>query len=97
MDLPESERRTSISSYQEFILVIIVLRLTRLDGNGVTCFSHQLRRLLIQANHRSFRIMRTLMNLQDIFHACVKPGVLPWRDHPARAQMWLEFFFFAPA
>ena len=76
------------------ILIILTLGPVTFHRNRLPCFAKQLIRLLIHADHRVFRVVWLLVQIQNILHASDKGGVLFGWDHPALVQMWLQFVFF---
>src|ERR1700720_4922165 len=60
-------------------------------------FGNELLGRLVDADQRTFRIIRPLINLQDVLHGGHEGGAgVRWND-PLLSQMRLEVFFFASA
>ena len=76
------------------ILIVLTPGSATLHQDGLPCYAKQLIRLLIHADHRVFRVVWLLVQIQNILHASDKGGVLFGWDHPALVQMWLQFVFF---
>src|SRR5882757_6574624 len=58
-------------------------------------FGNELLGRLVDADQRTFRIIRPLINLQDVFHGGHEGGVGVRRDDPLLFQMRLESVFFS--
>jgi len=58
------------------------------------CIALRSRYLLVHANNRNNRIIRSFINFQHILHICDKCRILLWRYYPAFSQVRLEFVFF---
>jgi|GEM_PF-3263596 len=63
---------------------------------GIACLDSpkQLVGLLVHADDGAIRIIGLLINIQNIFHAGNKGGIVSRRDDPALLQMRFELVFF---
>jgi len=66
--LERSEEHEQIGNSFALVFVVISLWFSRLHGQGLTCFSHQLLWALIEAHHWALRVNRTFVDIQNIFH-----------------------------
>jgi hypothetical protein len=92
--LKRSKHHEEIGCAIAFIFIIDSRRLTRLHKLGLAHFANELLGLFVKTNQRSFRIVRALINLQDIFHIRDKSRVLLRRDDPVLLDMGLQLVFF---
>ena len=70
------------------------ISLLGLHRQGRTAIIKELFAPFIQTNQRPFRIERTLIDIEHVFHGTYEGGVLLGRDAPAFFQPRFEFVFF---
>ena len=65
----------------------------RRRGDGIARLGDHLLRRFVEAHHRTLRIMRSLIDLQHVFHIGDEPRVGVRRDHPLLLEMRFENVF----
>jgi hypothetical protein len=78
------------------VLVVVPCRVSWRGRDRHPRFGDKLLRRLVQADQRTLRIVRSLVNLQHILHAGYERGVGIRRDDPLLLQMRLEKVFLPP-
>jgi hypothetical protein len=77
------------------ILAVIALDGSGFGGDRQPDFFVQLLGALVHADYRPGRVIRTPIDLQDIFHPAHKLGIVLGRDAPALLQVGLDLVFFS--
>ena len=97
LDMPPSlqwgEQHEQIGGAVALILVVVAGWLSWLCRDWDTRFLDELLRRLVQADDGAVRIMRPLVDLQDVLHAGYEGGVGLRRDDPLLLQVRLESVF----
>ena len=75
------------------VIIIVSRGMPWLGRDWHARFGHELLRRLIQADHRDYRIIRSLIDLQHILHGRDEGGVAVRSDDPLLFQMRLERVF----
>ena len=76
------------------VLAVLTFPLSRLRRNREQLFAKQLPRLLVHANHRTFWIKRSFVNVEYVLHCGEKIAVLFGRNLVAFFEVRLKFIFF---
>src|SRR6266487_19632 len=77
------------------IFVIVTRWLCRFGGDRRARVDDQLLRGFVEAHERALRIVRSLIDFQDVFHGGNKRRVVVGRNHPLLLAMRLENVFFS--
>ena len=75
------------------IFRIVFFGVSRTRRQRFPDFAQQLVRFFIHAHYRDNRIIRHLVDVQDILHAGYEFGIFLWRDTPVVVSVRLEFVF----
>src|SRR6516164_8841158 len=78
-----------------FVFVIVTRWLSRFGGDRRARVDDQLLRGFVEAHERALRIVRSLIDFQDVFHGGDKRRVGVGRNHPLLLAMRLENVFFS--
>src|SRR6266496_816140 len=89
------EHHEQIGDAIAFVFVIVTRWLSRFGGDRRARVDDQLLRGFVEAHERALRIVRSLIDFQDVFHGGDKRRVGVGRNHPLLLAMRLENVFFS--
>src|SRR6266700_2573337 len=89
------EHHEQIGDAIAFVFVIVTRWLSRFGGDRRARVDDQLLRGFVEAHERALRIVRSLIDFQDVFHGGDKRRVGVGRNHALLLAMWLENVFFS--
>src|SRR5467141_4246758 len=99
LDMPPAfqrrEHHEQIGDAIAFVFVIVARWLSRFGGDRRARLEDQLLRGFVEAHERALRIVRSLIDFQDVFHGGDKRRVGVGRNHPLLLVMRLENVFFS--
>src|SRR5947209_13299415 len=99
LDMPPAfqrrEHHEQIGDAIAFVFVIVTRWLSRFGGDRRARVDDQLLRGFVEAHERALRIVRSLIDFQDVFHGGDKRRVGVGRNHPLLLAMRLENVFFS--
>ena len=99
LDMPPAfqrrEHHEQIGDAIAFVFVIVARWLSRFGGGRRARLDDQLLRGFVEAHERALRIVRSLIDFQDVFHGGDKRRVGVGRNHPLLSAMGLENVFLA--
>src|SRR5438876_4181027 len=99
LDMPPAfqrrEHHDQIGDAIAFVFVIVTRWLSRFGGDRRARVDDQLLRGFVEAHERALRIVRSLIDFQDVFHGGDKRRVGVGRNHPLLLAMRLENVFFS--
>ena len=101
LDMPPAfqrrEHHEQIGNAIAFVFVIVTRWLSKFGGDRRARVDDQLLRGFVEAHERALRIVRSLIDFQDVFHGGDKRRVGVGRNHPLLLAMRLENVFLASA
>src|SRR4029077_17502236 len=88
------EHHEQIGDAIAFVFVIVTRWLSRFGGDRRARVDDQLLRGFVEAHERALRIVRSLIDFQDVFHGGDKRRIGVGRNHPLLLAMrlWTVFF-----
>ena len=94
---PAGERfadHENVAPATAFILIVIALGPSSRRRDGGTGLADQLARGLVHAENREVFVIRSFIDIQNLFHGSDKVSILLWRNDPPFLFPGLDFVFF---